>query len=209
MADVNIQKRPSGQERQGSHSLEHQRYDPFGYRGGFFSSPWDSPFGLLSTSPFGLMRRLRDDMDQFFGNAWSGSRERETGAWWPAVEVSEQAGKLTVHADLPGVDKNDVKVELTDGNLIIQGERKREHQEESGGFRRSERSYGTFYRSIPLPDGANTEGARAQFKDGVLEVTVPVPESQRKRTIPIETETGERKQVGGEATSSARQSKTS
>jgi HSP20 family protein len=201
MAEVNIQKRP---QVQGSQTPE--RYDPFGYRGGM--SPWRSPFEMLAANPFDLMRRFGQDMDQFFSSSWPGSRagtqDKEMGPWWPAVEVLEQDGKMVVRADLPGIDKNDVKVELKDATLTIEGERKREHTEESGGFRRSERSYGSFSRTIPLPEGANADQAKAQFNNGVLEVTIPVPESQR-RTIPIES--GEKKQVGSE-TPAARHAKT-
>jgi HSP20 family protein len=153
------------------------------------------------------MKRFNEDMDQFFTGSVPGLRETETGAWWPAVEIAEHDGKMIVRADLPGIDKNNVKVELTDGNLTIEGERKREHEEESKGFRRSERSYGTFYRSIPLPEGANPDGARAQFKDGVLEITIPVAESQHRRTIPIESEPGDKKQISSEAPSAQRQAK--
>ena len=115
---------------------------------------------------------------------------------------------MTVRADLPGVDKNDVKVELADGILTIEGERRRDHEEQTRGFKRWERSYGSFHRSIPLPDGANTDDVRAQFRDGVLEVTIPVPESPRRRTIRIEGDPGERKQVGSDSASAERPSKT-
>jgi len=152
--------------------------------------------------PFGLMRRLSEEMDRIFASAWPDARSSETsGSWWPAVEISERDGKMIVCADLPGLDKNDVKVELTEGNLIIEGERKREHEENEKGLHRSERSYGSFYRSIPLPEGAKAESAQAQFKDGVLEITIPVAESQRRRTIPIEGVSGERKAVKTEGTS--------
>jgi HSP20 family molecular chaperone IbpA/Arc/MetJ-type ribon-helix-helix transcriptional regulator len=86
----------------------------------------------------------------------------------PAVEVRERDGNLVVSAELPGLNKDDVKVEVTGDGLVIQGERKREQEEERGGVHRSERSYGSFYRSIPLPEGANIEQAKAQFNNGVL-----------------------------------------
>jgi HSP20 family protein len=104
----------------------------------------------------------------------------------PAIEVTEREGNLVVRADLPGIKKEDVKIEMTPEALIIRGERKQEHEEKKEGYYRSERTYGQFHRSIPLPEGADLDKAKAEFKDGVLEVTVPVPETQaRRREIPI------------------------
>jgi len=93
-----------------------------------------------------------------------------------------------VTAELPGLKKEDVKVELTEDALIIQGERKQEHKEDHEGFHRWERSYGQFYRSIPLPEEAKTDQAKAELTDGVLKVSVPVAETKKKTTrqVPIE-----------------------
>ena len=92
-------------------------------------------------------------------------------------------------------------MEVTDEGLVIQGERKREHEEKREGYYRSERSYGQFYRLIPLPENANIDQAHAEFRNGELRVSIPVPEQQRRvRQIPIST-SGERKepqsQTGG------------
>jgi HSP20 family protein len=164
-------------------------------RGSYFPSLFSlSPRDFFSTSPFELMRRFTEEMDRAFED-WGlarGTRLGETALWSPAVEVFERDNNLVVRAELPGLNKDDVKVEMTDNGLIIQGERKREHEEQGEGFYRSERSYGQFYRLIPLPEGANAEQARAQFENGILEVSVPVPESQRRRrSIPIETGSGQ------------------
>jgi HSP20 family protein len=138
------------------------------------------------------MRRFTDEMDRAFENfglARGGELARGFGGegrWSPAVEVFEREGHLVVRAELPGLKSEDVKVEMTDEGLIIQGERKREHEERGEGFYRSERSYGQFYRLIPLPEEANAEEAKAEFNQGVLEVSVPVPQTQRRRrNIPI------------------------
>lgn len=140
-------------------------------------------------SPFSIFRRLSDEMDRTFANFWgSGS---ESGMWAPPIEVRERDGKLVVTAELPGVRREDVKVEMTDEGLCIQGERKQEQREEKEGYIRSERRYGTFYRCIPLPENAQSENARAEFKDGILEITVPVPESQQQRRRQIEIHSGE------------------
>ena len=203
MAEVNVQKKRS--DDRGSQSLERRR--PLGYRDEFIPTLWRSPFETLSTSPFGLMRRLTEEMDRMFTGNWPGLREGEVGEWLPAVDITERDGKILVRADLPGMNKDDIKVELTDGILTIEGERKQEHEEESQGFRRSERRYGRFSRSISLPEGANLDQARAQFNNGVLEVSVPVPESQRRRSIPIEAGSSERKEAVSEGAGRQTQSK--
>jgi HSP20 family protein len=106
--------------------------------------------------------------------------------WSPAIEVREEDGKLRVHAELAGLKPEDVKVEALEHALVIQGERKYEHEEKQEGVVRSERRYGRFYREIPLPEGASADEAKAQFKDGVLEIELPVPERKsRRREIPI------------------------
>ena len=136
---------------------------------------------------------------------FSGVWDDREASWTPAVEVRERDGQLVVSADLPGLNKDDIKVEVTGEGLVIQGERKSEHEEERGGVHRSERSYGSFYRSIPLPEGANIEQAKAQFNNGVLEVSVPIPKAQEKtRRIPIESG-DERKRVGSQTGQQATQ----
>ncbi len=149
-------------------------------------SSWLSPSEFFS-NPFSVMRRFSEEMDRTFGRFFN----RETGGesfWSPAIEVSESDGQLKVHAELPGLKPEDVRVEVTEDQLVIQGERKYEHEEKKKGLYRSERSYGQFYRAIPLPEGANTEQAKAQFNNGVLEITLPVPEQKSNlRQIPIES----------------------
>jgi len=165
-------------------------------RGGGFPSLWRNPEDLFSMSPFTLMRRLTEDMDRMFtGSAASGGYGgQETMAWMPPVEVREEQGNLMISAELPGLNKDDVRVEVNNDALVIQGERKREWNEERGGVHRSERSYGSFYRAIPLPEGAKLDQAKAEFNNGVLEIRVPVDQAQRQnRQIPIEVGSGERK----------------
>jgi HSP20 family protein len=95
--------------------------------------------------------------------------------------VFHRNDELVVRADLPGLKKDDVKVDVTENGITIRGERKREHEEEREGLYHSERSYGSFYRLIPLPDGAITDQAKAKFKDGVLEITMPAPPEHVRR----------------------------
>lgn len=197
MADVNVDKR---NER----GLEPRSQGGLIRRGemGFPSLFRTNPAELFSLNPFTLMRRLTEDMDRMFsaqgGIGSIGSSGGEIGNWAPPVEVREREGNLVVSAELPGLNKEDVKVEVTEEAVVIQGERRREFEEERHGIRHSERSYGAFYREIPLPPGAKADQAKAQFNNGLLEVTVPIPEAQRRtRQIPIEG--GEdRKPVGSQ-----------
>jgi HSP20 family protein len=137
--------------------------------------------------PYSLMRRFSDEMDQFFHNTFG--RPSQGGGmtgWSPAIDVKERDGNVEVLAELPGVNKEDVRVECTDEGLILEGEKRSEHEENRGGMHRMERSYGHFYRLVPLPPGADPERAQAEFKDGLLRVRVPVQEGkQRRRSIPI------------------------
>ena len=106
--------------------------------------------------------------------------------WSPEIEVFERGGQLVVRADLPGLTREDVKVDIREDSLIIQGERRQEREENDEGYYRSERSYGSFFRSVPLPEGINADEVKASFKDGVLEITMPSPKrAERKRSVEI------------------------
>ncbi|HYG64349.1 MAG TPA: Hsp20/alpha crystallin family protein [Thermoanaerobaculia bacterium] len=117
------------------------------------------------------------------------SRPQGGGAFWaPQIDVSRRGNELVVCADLPGMNREDVNVEVRDGQLILQGERRWQQEQggEAEGYYRSERSYGRFFRTVPLPDGVNPEQAQATFKDGVLEVKMPLPEQHEQRGRKIE-----------------------
>jgi HSP20 family protein len=149
------------------------------------------PLGFFDDDSFSLIRRMQREMSRVFSQAgldFTGSRDNTLStAWMPTTEISYQDGNLVVSADLPGLSEKDVKVEINDDFLIIQGERKVEKQEGDGGVRRTERRYGEFYRAIALPDGADAENARADFQNGVLRVTIPVAQPQsNRREIPIQ-----------------------
>jgi HSP20 family protein len=100
--------------------------------------------------------------------------------------VSEQDGQLVVRADVPGVNRDQIEVEIENGQLVVSGERKEEHEERRGGFYRTERSYGRFYRAIPLPDGVKPEQAQATFNNGVLEIRIPLPEQPQSQRIQVQ-----------------------
>ena len=121
----------------------------------------------------------------FYGRPVSGGarQSRLNDLWSPQIEVHEEGNQLRVAVDLPGVSKENVKIDVHEGMLTIQGERREERTEggEQQGFRRSERHYGSFYRGIPLPEGADSEKAEARMRDGVLEITVPIAAKQTRR----------------------------
>lgn len=171
------------------------------------------PLGLGSTgglgNPFAMMQSFAQEMDRLFesfgfgrSNRWS-AVDRPSGGgsglpasgqgwgqggglWSPQIEVSRRGNELVVCADLPGMKKEDLRVEVRQDHLVLEGERRQEHQGEEGGFYRSERSYGRFYRAIPLPEGTHAEQAQASFRDGVLEIKLPLPERQPERSRQIE-----------------------
>jgi len=194
MAEVNVNKQSNERERglerrsQGGGLSRHEQSNLPGF--------WSSPTDLFTMNPFSLMRRLTEDMDRMFSG---GGQRSGFGNWSPAVEVRESDGALTVCAELPGLSKDDVKVEINNNTLIIEGERKREWNEEKEGIHRSERSYGSFYRAVALPEGAQMDQAKAEFNNGVLEIKVPIPqEESKRRQIPIESG-AERKPLGSES----------
>jgi HSP20 family protein len=131
--------------------------------------------------PFALLREMTSEFDRMFGEParpffrWPLRRRATTEfGWYPQIDVFEKDNRLVTKIDLPGMKKEDVKVEVTDGQLAISGERKHEAEEKGEEFYRSEREYGSFYRSVPLPEGAKVDDVKATFTDGVLEVSVPL-----------------------------------
>lgn len=150
------------------------------------------PFDLFEGGPFAMMRRIQDDFDRLFGGSGFGQgwaaplAERQRMDWTPAIEAFQRGNEFIVRADVPGLSRNDLTVEVGDEALTIRGERKYDHEEERDGVFRSERSYGSFYRVVPLPEGAVSESAKANFKDGVLEVVIQAPSQEVRRGRHIE-----------------------
>lgn len=147
------------------------------------------PLGFFDDSPFSLLRRMQQDMSRIFSQSGSSSQGANAKqVWMPPIEVAYRDGNLVVSAELPGLRDEDITVSIQDDAIIIQGEREIEREEDQDGVHRTELRYGQFYRTIPLPEGAKTDQARAEFTNGVLKVTVPVPQEQKNlRQIPIET----------------------
>src|SRR5262245_36222120 len=128
---------------------------------------------LMTVEPETWMRQVFRDVDRFFserGLPYVRPRWREYNelAWLPEMDVFERNDGLTLRVDLPGLTKEEVKVEVVEGVLTIAGERKHETKEERPGWYTSERSYGKFYRAFPLPDGVNATEIKGTFANGVL-----------------------------------------
>lgn len=147
------------------------------------------PLGFFDDNPFSLLRRMQQEMNRVFAQPGVSSQGALSNpVWMPPIEVAYRDGNFVVSAELPGLNDEDVTVAIRDDAIVIEGEREIENEENERGIHRTELRYGQFYRAIPLPEGAKTEQARAEFKDGVLQISVPVPEEQRnERQIPIET----------------------
>lgn len=150
-------------------------------------------------SPFSFVRRFAEDMDRLFEEFGMGGLmpspsallagpERAMREWIPQLELFQEGDQLVVRADLPGMKKEDVRVELEDDLLTISGERRDERRDEREGFFRSERSYGSFQRAIRLPEGVDPSTCDARFENGVLELRMKAPEERRARQIPIRGE---------------------
>jgi HSP20 family protein len=149
--------------------------------------------GAWTGSPFSFMRRFSEQMDRLFedfgfGSGFGGEFGRlgSIRDWSPQVEVFERDKQLVLRADLPGLTKDDIDVNITEDEIVLKGERRQESEENEEGYYRSERSYGSFYRSIPLPEGINPDEANASFRNGVLEITMPAPKEAQKRSKRLE-----------------------
>ncbi|MEW6735233.1 MAG: Hsp20/alpha crystallin family protein [Acidobacteriota bacterium] len=157
--------------------------------------------GFETFSPFNMLQRFREEVDRMFDDLFlpeigrtrrSLARPGRTDLltdWVPAIEVVERDKNLIVRADLPGINPDDIKIEVDDNGLTLHGETKQEDVQQHEGFYHSERRFGRFYRFIPLPENVNTDQITANFRNGLLEVTVPLPEQVlNRKQIQIQTE---------------------
>ncbi len=138
---------------------------------------------LVRWSPFRELEEMQRSLSRILDDATFGSTE--TGQWLPAVDIRETDEALLVEAELPGIDKKDVNVEVKDGVLTISGERKFEKDVKEENVHRIERSYGRFVRSFSLPTNVDTDKVEASMKDGVLHVRLPKKESAKPKAIAV------------------------
>lgn len=186
MADV---KNRTETGREGGQALTHRDREPRGLQR---SDPWGAPFEWMD--------RLSDEMDRTFGRlfrdfgmpsrSWlsGGGLEPSArqGIWSPRIEAFQKGDRFIVRAELPGMKKDDIQVDLSDDALTIRGERREEHEEKREGYYHSERQYGQFHRTIPLPEGTIGESTQASFRDGVLEISMQAPPAEASRGRRVE-----------------------
>jgi len=144
---------------------------------------------LPQRSGVGLFDEMRREFDsmmtRFFGEEVAGEDELKRFTWTPRVDVSETDKALTVKADLPGVAPEDLEVSISNGTLILRGEKREEKKEEREDFQRTERFVGRFYRSIPLPEGCDAERIDAKTAKGVVTVTIPKKPAAQSKKITV------------------------
>ena len=191
MTDRINEQRASGDYRGKEQSREGEiiRREPETGRGmtpyGAYSSPWDlmerfsedvdRMFSSMGLPSFGRPMRRRWPGTRGMMEAQQGGRGMGMGMWTPSVDVTTRGDDLVVEVELPGINPDDVEIEAEGNRLIIRGESRDERSDEDKerGYRYSERKYGSFYRTIPLPEGVSADNAQANFKNGVLEVSFP------------------------------------
>jgi HSP20 family protein len=148
---------------------------------------------LVRWEPFREIAALQNDMGQLMSAFLGQANGDESGrAWVPAVDVWETEGEVVYAFDLPGIPEDKISVEFDDGSLTISGERERTEKGENDRFYRYERRFGSFSRTVGLPQGVTEDDVSAAYRDGVLEITITKPESPKPRRIQIGT--------GGKAT---------
>jgi HSP20 family protein len=159
---------------------------------------------MMTLNPFHMFRRLNDEMDRWFDRAVNGGYQSQQGdsmqslqqqynrpgTWSPRVEAFQRGDEFIVRAELPGLKREDVRVNITEDSIVLEGERRDEFENTHGDVYHSERSYGSFYREIPLPEGAITDNANATFRNGVLEVKLQAPPNEVRRGRSVEIKEG-------------------
>ena len=144
---------------------------------------------IMRWDPFGELMRMQRDMDRIFSRVGAAPSAREEGggmAWMPKIDVKAKGDDIVVRAELPGVDPEGVDIEVTDGVLSIRGERASDEETEGEGWLIRESSYGSFERSMVLPEGVKAEDIKADYRDGILEIHVPKAlESAKPKTTKV------------------------
>ena len=143
---------------------------------------------IVRWEPLRELNSLQSEMNRLFNTVFdtpSGTSGNVLRRWMPAMDLVESGDHFVLRADLPGMSEDDVNIEFEDGTLTVSGERKAEHEESNEGFHRVERSFGSFSRSLTLPQGIDPEAVTAGFDRGVLEIRIPKPEQRKPRKIAI------------------------
>jgi HSP20 family protein len=183
-----------GNREQGSRAIQRQQVP--------------APFSPFMLGPFALIRSLQEDIDRVFGVAarsqgamtrpgQGSATDGAQGGWSPALETFQRGNEFVVRVALPGLSADDVVIEVGEDALTIRGERGYEHEEEREGTTVTEFAYGAFVRVVPLPPGAIADDARAELRNGVLEIAIPAPSQEARRGRRLEIQQGSNQ--GGES----------
>ena len=144
---------------------------------------------IVRWEPLRELGSLQNEMNRLFNTVFDapppGNGGQTMRRWMPAMDLVESGDHFVLRADLPGMGENDVKIEVEEGTLTISGERKAEHEARERGWYRIERSFGSFSRSLTLPDGVDPDAISAEFDRGVLSVRIPKPEERKPRRVSI------------------------
>jgi len=147
---------------------------------------------IVRQRPFADMINMQEELgkffDEFFGERMPARRGPENPTWIPRVDISESKGDIIVRADAPGMNKDEIKITISDNVLTVAGEKKVERDEKTENFHRVERVFGSFQRSFHIPQNINAEKISASYKDGVLVVTLPKREEAKPKEIPVKVE---------------------
>ncbi len=141
---------------------------------------------VYSWDPFDEIRRMQNYMEQMFRTFPALESRFGTGTFSPLTDVAEEDNKVIITTDLPGIEKENVELDLRDNVLVINAGKEKEEEAEKEGYLRKERAFMRYYREIPLPEGVTEEGATAQLKNGVLTITLPKIKSVTGKRIQIE-----------------------
>jgi HSP20 family protein len=143
---------------------------------------------IVRWEPFRNLVNSQGEFDRFFREAFSplvGQGEVSTRTWAPAVDIYENGDNLVLKAELPGVNPDDVEIRVEDNTLYLKGERKFDNEVKEQNYHRVERTYGTFTRTFSLPNSIDSDKVAANYKDGVLTLTMPKKEEAKPKTIKI------------------------
>ncbi len=140
---------------------------------------------LVRWDPIRELDSLQGDMNRLFDRFFEGRTDRTSRRWIPAMDLVETDDHLVLRGDLPGMTEDDVNIEIKDNVLTVSGERKAEHEDKGEGYHRVERSFGSFSRSLSLPQGIDPDKIEANFANGVLEVRVPKPAEAKPTRVQI------------------------
>jgi HSP20 family protein len=143
---------------------------------------------MMRWDPFRELGLLQDRMNRLFedaGRGWRADEPSATTSWSPAVDIYETEGEIIVQAELPGVERNDITLNLENNVLTLKGERRFEKETKQENYHRIERSYGTFSRTFSIPAIVNDEKIRADYKDGILKIALPKKDQVKPKQIKI------------------------